>query len=236
MSSPNVPAARELTDSSLHHVVITHFLEQQRPPTVDEVAAHFGCDAGAARRALRALADNHGIVLQPQSDEVWVAHPFSAAPTTFVVRSGTKSWWGNCAWCSLGVAQLAGGNATIETRLGALGDPVTVRIENGALLDTDYVVHFPIPMRRAWDNVIFTCSVMLLFRDETQVAAWSHARGLPRGDVRPLPQVWRFASEWYGRHAAPDWVKWSSSEAADMFCRHQLTGPIWALSAHSGRF
>ncbi|MCC6165461.1 MAG: alkylmercury lyase family protein [Acidobacteria bacterium] len=225
-----------MTDSSLHHTIIASFLERQRPPTIAEIAARFESSEVDARRALRQLAANHGVVLHSSSDEVWVAHPFSAAPTTFVVRSGARTWWGNCAWCSLGVAHLAGGTATVETRLGALDDQVAIRIENGRVIDTDYVVHFPIPMRHAWDNVIYTCSIMLLFRDEAQVTAWSAARGLPRGDVRPIEQVWAFASEWYGRHAAPDWTKWSTTEAAEMFCRHDLTGPVWALSNGAARF
>lgn len=225
-----------MNDSSLHHLVISTFLDRQRPPTICDIAAHFGCDETEARRGLRALAANHGVVLHPHSAEVWVAHPFSAAPTTFVVRSGTRVWWGNCAWCSLGVAHLAGGTAIVETRLGALDDHVAIRIENGTLIDTDYVVHFPIPMRQAWDNVIYTCSIMLLFRDEAQVAAWSATSGLPKGDVRPLKQVWALATEWYGRHAAADWEKWSSTEAAAMFRRHNLTGPIWTLSSGATRF
>ncbi len=225
-----------MNDSRLHHLIIASFLERQRPPTVSEIAAHFKCSDVDARRALRQLATNHGVVLHPKSDEVWVAHPFSAAPTTFVVRSGARKWWGNCAWCSLGVAHLAGGTATVETRLGALDEQVSIRIENGRVIDMDFVVHFPIPMRHAWDNVIYTCSIMLLFRNEAQVTEWSAARGLPKGDVRPIQQVWAFAAEWYGRHAAPDWVKWSTTEAAAVFCRHNLAGPIWSLSEDAGRF
>ncbi len=225
-----------MNDSSLHHTIITFFLERQRAPTIREIASRFQCSQVDARRALRALADGHGVVLHPTSDEVWVAHPFSAAPTSFVVRSGTRRWWGNCAWCSLGVAHLAGGTATIETRLGALDEQVAIRIENGKVIDADFVVHFPIPMPHAWDNVIYTCSLMLLFRDEAQVDQWSASRGLPKGDVRPIQQVSAFAAEWYGRHAARDWTKWTTTEATEMFTRHGLTGPTWELSRQTTRF
>jgi hypothetical protein len=225
-----------MNDSSLHEAIISSFLGRQRPPTIRELSARFGCDEVAVRRALRALAENHGVVLHPHTDEIWVAHPFSAAPTTFLVRSGARKWWGNCAWCSLGLAHLAGGTVTIETRIGALDDHTSVRIENGKLLDTDFVVHFPIPMRQAWDNVIYTCSVMLLFRSDAQIDEWCAARGVPKGDVRPIEQVWRFAREWYARHADASWTKWSGQEAAELFRRHHLTGPIWALSSEAARF
>lgn len=225
-----------MTPAELHEAIISGFLKDQRPPTVAELAKRFACSLTEAREGLRALADAHGVVLHPKSDEIWVAHPFSAAPTSFVVRSGGRSWWGNCAWCSLGVAQLAGGTATIEARSGALDAPITVRIEGGKLLDADLVVHFAVPMRRAWDNVIYTCSVMLLFRDESEVDAWCAARGIAKGDVRPLSQVWKFAAEWYSRHADAAWEKWTVEEAAEIFRRHGLTGPTWDLQASSERF
>lgn len=225
-----------MNDASLHEAIITGFLKQQRPPTVREIAERFQCDEAQARQGLRTLADNHGVVLHPHSDEVWIAHPFSAAPTTCVVTSGKQKWWGNCAWCSLGVVHLAGGSATIETRLGAIDDHATLRFENGKLLDTDFVVHFPIPMRQAWDNVVYTCSVQLLFRDEAQVDEWCATRGIPKGDVRPIEQVWNFATEWYGRHADADWTKWTVREAIEIFARHRLTGPVWALSNEAARF
>lgn len=225
-----------MNNASVHAAIIRFFLEHQRPPTVTEIATQFGCDEAQAHVGLKALAEYHGAVLHPNSDEVWVAHPFSAAPTTCVVRAGSRAWWGNCAWCSLGLAHLAGGTASIETRMGALDDYATIRIENGKLIDTDYVVHFPIPMRNAWDNVIYTCSIMLMFRNEAQVDAWCASRGIPKGDVRPITQIWNFAAEWYARHADADWKKWSSREAAEIFQRHGLTGPIWTLGEGSERF
>ena len=221
---------------SLHEAIITGFLTRQRAPTVAELAARFGCDDAQARQALRTLAEHHGVVLQPHTDEVWIAHPFSAAPTTCVVQSGSRTWWGNCAWCALGVAHLAGGTATIETRLGAIAESAVIRIEDGKLLDTDYVVHFPIPMKNAWDNVLYTCSVQLLFRDEAQVDAWCATRGIAKGDVRPLEQIWNFSRQWYGRHADADWTKWMVREAISIFARHHLDGPVWTMAEVGARF
>lgn len=225
-----------LNHSELHHAIIGSFLQQERPPTVRELSSHFSCAETQIRDGLKALAEYHGVVLHPHSDEVWIAHPFSAAPTTCIVHAGGKCWWGNCAWCSLGVAKLAGGDATITTTLGALDEQVTIRVKGGMLIDKDYVVHFPIPMAEAWNNVVYTCSVMLLFRDEAQVDAWCAKRGIARGAVQPVDQIWGFASEWYGRHADADWKKWSIDEATLIFARHGLEGPVWNLKSNSGRF
>uniref|UniRef100_A0A0B7JPA2 Alkylmercury lyase n=1 Tax=Bionectria ochroleuca TaxID=29856 RepID=A0A0B7JPA2_BIOOC len=191
--------------SSLHEYIISSFLNSQRPPTVSEVAAHFKTDTSTARKGLRSLADYHGVVLRPESDEVWAAHPFSASPTTCVVT-------------------------------GAIGDEVSVTARDGQLVDTDFVVHFPVPMSNCWDNVIYTCSVQLLFRNEAEVDEWCAVRGVPKGDVRPIRQIWDFAAEWYGRHADADWTKWSLHEAKDIFDRHGLDGPNWAVEHDAGRF
>lgn len=225
-----------MDNASLHHAIVTFFLAHQRAPSVVELASRFDRSERDVRAALRALAADHGVVLHPRSDEIWIAHPFSTVPTSFVVRAGSCAWWGNCAWCSLGLAFLAGDSAVIETRVGALDEPVTIRTERGNILDKDFVVHFPVPMRHAWDNVLYTCSVMLLFRDESQVDAWCAQRGAPKGDVRPIEQVWRFAAEWYARHADADWSKLSTHEATCLFEKHALTGPIWELPAEDGRF
>lgn len=222
--------------SSLHEFIISSFLNNQRPPTVDDVVDRFKTDTNTARQGLQALADYHGVVLHPKSDEVWVAHPFSASPTTCIVASGNRKWWGNCAWCSLGVMQLVGETSTLTTRTGAIGDEVSVTVQDGQLMDTDFVIHFPIPMRNAWDNVIYTCSVQLLFRNEAEVDEWCAARGVPKGDVRPIEQIWKFAREWYGRHADADWKKWSLRDAMEIFSRHELTGPTWAIGDKEGRF
>lgn len=82
-----------MENSSLHHAIISSFLTNQRLPTISEIAARFQCSEPTAREGLKALADYHGVVLHPHSDEIWVSRPFSAAPTTCIVSSGECKWW-----------------------------------------------------------------------------------------------------------------------------------------------
>jgi hypothetical protein len=65
---------------------------------------------------------------------------------------------------------------------------------------------------------------------------WCVERGIPKGDVLPIEQVWAFAVEWYSRRADAAWAKWSVREAAELFRRHNLMGPIWSLSDDAERF
>lgn len=221
----------------LHHELIRGLIETGALPSRDELQGRLGCASPEELgRAFEELAAVHGVVLHPGSHDVWAIHPFSLAPTPFLVESGGKKWWGNCAWCSLGISVLVGGPCHITTTLGAENEQVRLTVENGRVNRSDFVVHFPIPMARAWDNVVYTCSTMLLFRDETQVLEWSARHRIPRGDVQPVATVLELARRWYGDHLRADWTKKSLSEARAIFADLALTHPVWSLPSGEDRF
>lgn len=230
--------AAETTPSgaAIHYAILSAIVDRGTAPGVEQLAAQLGCSVEQTAAALRSLADDHGVVLHPDSARIWVAHPFSLAPTGFLVRQAERSWWGNCAWCSLGIAALLGGAVTITTTLGLEDRQVTIHVGNDGIAERDLLVHFPVPMTNAWDNVLYTCSTMLVFDGDAAVADWCQRHGVAKGDMRPIDQVWRFAREWYGRHLDRDWRKWTADEARAMFARHGLDGPIWDLPASDGRF
>lgn len=98
------------------------------------------------------------------------------------------------------------------------------------------VIHFPIPMTRAWDNVVYACSTMLLFEDELQVTQWCARHGISRGDVQPVTKVLELARRWYGGHLAPNWRKHTVAEAREIFLDLGLTHAVWQLPARDGNF
>lgn len=220
----------------LHHELIRGLLETGMVPPDSALRAVLDCPASELEALFDALADQHGVVLHPNSHRVWVIHPFSLAPTSFLVRSGERRWWGCCAWCSLGIAALVDAPCTITSSLGAEDDRVTLTVAGGAVTPADLVVHFPVPMAHAWDNVIYTCSMMQLFRDEAQVRDWSRRHGVEVGDIQPVSTVLELAKRWYGEHLRPDWRKKTAAEAAAVFSGLGLTHPVWDVGAMSGRF
>ncbi len=227
---------KEFSLGRLHHAIIRHLIDKGYAPTRDTLAAQFGVDRDEITHGLQRLQENHGVVLHPHRPEVWVIHPFSTAPTLFTVRKGNRSWWGNCAWCSLGVGALLGGdNITIQTAMGGDGPAVTVHLHDGQVHENLWV-HFPIPMKRCWDNVIYTCSTMLLFDSEDAIDRWSERHAIPRGNAQPIQRVYDFAKVWYGRHLDSDWRKWTTEEAREIFARFGLEGPIWDLPRTDERF
>ena len=228
----------EVTVTALHQVILNQLLCDGYAPDIEQLAAHFGhSDREMVRRKLLELEAGHGVVLHPNREKVWIIHPLSTAPTNFTVNCQGKVHWGNCAWCSFGVAALLKpADVKIATTSGAEGQPIELEIRNGKLTPNGSVVHFPVPMANAWDNVVYTCSVMLLFRNNEEVDSWCYRHHVPRGDVQPVEKIWAFSQEWYGNHLSPNWKKWTNEEAAQIFSRHGLTGPIWEIPKTPGRF
>lgn len=225
-----------MNNSILHYTVIRYIVDHGYGPTTVELAELLKVSIDEVKKGLIDLADYHGVVLHPDSEDIWIIHPFSLAPTNFIVKNNGKQWWGNCAWCSLGVAALLKGKIDIITSIGAEGEKLEFSIEDGKLNRQDLFIHFPIRMRNAWDNVIFTCSTILIFENEKQVDAWCTRHRIQRGDIQPIENIWEFSKVWYGSHLNPNWEKWSTEQAIEIFNKFNLTNEIWELPVSKGRF
>lgn len=225
-----------ITNSILHYSIIKGILDNGFAPSLTELSETLHTSEAEIIKGLYALQDYHGVVLHPNEPKIWVAHPFSLAPTNFYVTSKKGAWWGNCAWCSLGIAALVKEDVTISTLIGAETDKITINIIDGELQEKDYFIHFPIPMKNAWNNVIYTCSNMLIFRNKAQVREWSRKHNISKGDIQPIEKIWHFSKKWYGNHLNPDWKKWTVAEAQQMFKAFGLDHDVWRLETSGERF
>jgi hypothetical protein len=70
---------------------------------------------------------------------------------------------------------------------------------------------------------------MLLFRSEEHVDRWSEERGLERGELVTLEQIWALARAWYADALSPDFRRRTPDEAQAFFTEIGLTGPFWQL-------
>mgnify|MGYP001464889873 CR=1 FL=1 len=257
-------------DRTIRIAVIRSLIERGRAPEAHELAADYDCSLELVEASLTRLHEHHGLVLHPHSHRVWLAHPFSTAPTHFFVeRAGDgrmpagvapngkpaagglapghaasdsfasvdnsddfqapRGWWANCAKCAMGIVALLGGNARIHTRIAAEAEPLTLEFRNNAPATGDIVMHVALPVSRWWENVSYTCSTILFFRDERQVAAWSTAHGINHGAILSLDQAWGLARQWYGNAAGPEWRRKTAAEAAALFESLGLIGEFWAV-------
>lgn len=113
-----------------------------------------GVDQTQVSQALRALADEHRLALHPGTDRLWMAHPFSAVPTDFLVHIDNRSWYANCVWDGLSILALLG-DGILETHSPATGDPLALVVRDGRVYG-EGIVHFLIAARSFWDDIGFT--------------------------------------------------------------------------------
>jgi hypothetical protein len=216
---------------------MTSFCRRGFAPSVQELAGELGITVDATVAVLRRLHDDHGVVLHPHSDAIWIAHPFSGSPTAIWVEAEGRGWWAPCPWCAMGVVILAAPRrAIVHLRLGGERDEALVVVDDGRVASEDLLVHFPIPARDAWANVVHFCASVLPFRREADVDGWCARHAFPRGDLQPMTKVLELARTWYGRHLDVEWRKWTVHEARAIFERLGLRGDAWQLPEATSTF
>jgi hypothetical protein len=136
--------------------VLDRVIETTRVPRIAETAEDLGRLPADVAAAHRRLAETHVYVLEPGSDEVRMANPFSAVPTPFEVEVGGRRWFGNCIWDSLGIVALLGANGTVLTRCPDCDATLELEIRKSAVRDGAAVAHFAVPAAKWWDDIVYT--------------------------------------------------------------------------------
>ena len=142
-----------LDDSTLRLHIYDEIVRTGQAPSVDALASQFGAAAKDIGAALRRMHDAHVLVLQP-SGEVLMANPFSAVPTPFVTEVGDRRWFGNCIWDGLGILATLCANGRVVTSCAGCGDSMALESIDG-VVSGDGIIHFALPARRWWDDIVF---------------------------------------------------------------------------------
>ena len=146
-----------MLDAQLRLWIYQHFVDACRAPSVIEIATRFGMTPHEVERALcRLQTEADALVLIPGTSNIWMAEPFSAVPTSFLVRSGSRQWWGNCIWDGLAILALLGLDGTVSTACPVSGKPLVVTVADRELIDVSGVVHFAVPAGDWWRDIGFT--------------------------------------------------------------------------------
>lgn len=199
-------------------------------PTHAQVAASLGITVAEVEAALDRLHATHSLLLHPHQRRVWVAHPFALSAGSCWVQTAGHGYWANCLYCALGIAAATERDAVITTRLGGEGDTVHLAVKSGQIIaGGELLFHLSTPAAHWWDNVIAACASFQPFRNEAEVIDWCARHAMPRGHVMTIPQLWAFASDWYGSYINQPWRKRSREEIRTLFARHALPEPFWRV-------
>ena len=143
-------------DTAVRMALYEDFVRTASAPAAEQLAAHMHCSTEQVREALERLAKGKAIVLQPESREVLMANPLCSVPTPFRVRTQAQSFFASCVWDGLGIMAMLKSDAVLDTSCACCGEVMTVQRQNGGTVTGNGVIHFSIPAKRWWENIVFT--------------------------------------------------------------------------------
>ncbi len=127
------------------------FVELGRAPAAGELGNEEYVRAGWRR--LHAL---HALVLNPATDELRMANPFSAVPTAYRVHASDRWWYANCAWDAFGILAALDGDGRVESSCPDCGEPYAVELAGRVIDRPDLLFHCLVPAAQWWDDIVFT--------------------------------------------------------------------------------
>lgn len=145
----------DTADLDLRNATYRRFVELGRAPSAAEMAAATGKSQQAVRESWRRLHDDHALVLDG-SDEIRMANPFAAQPTSFRVEAAGRSWYANCGWDAFGIGAALHVDSTIHTDCADCHEPLDITVRNGRPIEADLVFHVLVPAASWWNDIGFT--------------------------------------------------------------------------------
>lgn len=142
----------------LRFIVYRHFVETGAAPSRQSLVEHVG-DLDSVDVLLRALHHGHMLVLDDRPHrrgEIRMALPFAVEPTNFRVVTERGAWWANCAWDSLAMLAALHTDGRIESTWSDTGEQADLRIVDGRLERAEGHIHFALPARQWWDDIVVT--------------------------------------------------------------------------------
>ena len=140
----------------VRHLVYSLTAESGRIPRAAEVAERLSIGREDVLGNFRELNRRRLLALAPESGEIVMAPPFSAVPTVFPVDSGALSYYASCVWDAYGIPAALHRDAVSPAACACCGEPIEMRVENGAPVPTEGVAHFAVPAAHWWDDLVYT--------------------------------------------------------------------------------
>ena len=138
-------------DLDLRRRTYAEFVELGRAPAPEELGDRDENVAGWRR-----LHYAQALVLNPATDELRMANPFSAVPTSYRVEAAGRWWYANCAWDAFGICAALHVDGLIETSCPDCGEPLRVGVHERRPDDDGLLFHCLVPAAHWWDDIVFT--------------------------------------------------------------------------------
>ena len=149
------------------------FAGQGHAPSHQQIRKLAAASEAQVDDAIAGLAAQRQLALDP-SGNVVMAHPFTTVNLWFSVMGERTLWWGGCAWDSFAIPNLVTDEPSVlvATTCPACRRPLAWTVTRHGPPEGREVAHFLVPMDKAWNDVIYTCSNQRLFCSERCVQDW----------------------------------------------------------------
>ena len=214
-------------ETELHTAIIRHVAERGFAPPISTLRETLGWSESVVRGVLARLAEIRGVILKPNSADVWAIHPFTLMPTPTWVETEGGGWWANCAWCALGIGAALRQDIRVVSRLGAEQQTLEFRVQGNRVSDERLLIHFPFPPSEWWNNPYNPCGGILFFSSRHDIDGWCARHGFPRGEAIDVATGVALAREWFGDYLEPTWRRKTPDEALQVFRSLGLTSEFW---------
>jgi hypothetical protein len=145
----------ETIDTKVRLLLYREFVKNSRAPSSSRIAELVEMPVEEVRAAMERLAAGRVIALQPESREIMIAAPLSNVPTPYLVRA-EHPFFGACIWDALGIMAMLKTNATLDTSCPCCSEAMAIEVLGGALSPTSGIIHFGVPAKKWWENIVFT--------------------------------------------------------------------------------
>ena len=198
-----------------------------RVPMAQDVAQATRIGVADVLASWQRLHDQHALVLNRATAEIRMANPFSAIPSAYRIKAASRWWYANCAWDALGVCAALHADGRVETSCPDCGETISLRVEAYKPDETSLLLHCLVPARRWWDDIVYTCTTMNLFRSEEHIERWLGGR--EPGQTIPVTKLAELAHAWWDDRLDPEWRPHSRQYNQAILDRLGLVGDFWQL-------
>jgi hypothetical protein len=143
-------------DTNVKQTVYRHFASTGTAPTPQQLSAQFACSVEDVRAAFARLQQSRVLLLEPTSETIRMAPPFSAVPTPHRVEVERQLYFANCAWDALGIPAALHREAVVHSRCGQSGATLRLRVGLEGPEPSQWLFHCQVPAARWWVDLVFT--------------------------------------------------------------------------------
>jgi Alkylmercury lyase len=142
-----------MQDAEVRRAIYELTIRTGSTPSAAEVANEIDAAESDVAAAFQRLAE--GRILFLENGKIRMAAPFSGVPTPYVVRTNDKSYYANCIWDALGISPMLKVDSDIFTSCPDCSEPLELSVRGGRLRG-EGIVHFSVPVRQWWEDLVFT--------------------------------------------------------------------------------